>query len=215
MKGEPVSGEEALSVGDRQTPLPEGTLTFLLTDLVGSTRAWESDPRLMHEVMTRHDRILAEVVRRHHGAPVEAGREGDSVLAVFQRALDAGACALDLQNAFGSEPWPAGISVRLRTALHTGEAVLRDGHYYGQPLNRCARLLGAANGGQVLVTRATEQLLVDQLPSGTALLDLGHHRLKDLSRPEHVFQLIDAGRPTEFPRIQSLLSGLTKPLAKK
>jgi predicted ATPase/class 3 adenylate cyclase len=189
--------------------LPEGTLTFLLTDLVGSTSAWESDPELMGEVMAGHDRIVADVVAQHRGVAVEAGRAGDSVLAVFRRAGDAAACALDLQGAFGAERWPEGIEVRIRIALHTGEAALRDGHYYGQPLNRCARLLKATHGGQVLLTRATEQLLVDQLPGGAALLDLGLHKLKDLTRPEHVFQLVDIDRPAEFPRIQWLPGALT------
>ena len=189
--------------------LPEGTLTFLLTDMVGSTKAWESDPNLMRDVMSEHDRIVSQIVGRHDGVLVESGREGDSVLAVFRRAADAATCALALQRAFATGAWPPGEQVQIRIALHTGEAELREGHYHGPPLNRCARLLATCHGGQVLTTQATQQLLVDQLPAQATLWDLGNHRLKDLLRSEHVFQLVDVERPAEFPRIRSLPSELT------
>jgi predicted ATPase/class 3 adenylate cyclase len=187
--------------------LPEGTLTFLLTDLVASTRSWESSPAGMRESMARHDRIVAGCLRRHQGADV--GRAGDSVLAVFRRAGDAAACALALQREFAAEPWPADTHVKARIALHTGETELRDGRYHGVALNRCARLLATCHGGQVLLTQVTEQLLVDELPLGTALWDLGLHRLKDLTRPERVFQLVDLDHPVEFPPILSLTRQLT------
>ncbi|HVS07712.1 MAG TPA: AAA family ATPase [Candidatus Dormibacteraeota bacterium] len=187
--------------------LPEGTLTFLLTDLVASTRSWESSPAGMRESMARHDRIVAGCLRRHQGADV--GRAGDSVLAVFRRAGDAAACALALQREFDAEPWPADMHVEARIAIHTGETELREGRYHGVALNRCARLLATCHGGQVLLTQATEQLLVDELPVGTALWDLGLHRLKDLTRPERVFQLVDLNRPAEFPPILSLARQLT------
>lgn len=182
--------------------LPAGTVTFLLTDLVGSTKAWEASPASMREAMARHDRIVASRLGRHMG--VEAGRAGDSVLAVFERAADGAACALELQRDFAEEGWPPGSDLKVRIALHTGEAELRRGQYYGLVLNRCARLLGTCHGGQVLITQATEQLLVDELPSRAALWDLGFHRLKDLTRPEHVFQLVDLDRPIEFPPIRSM-----------
>jgi len=187
--------------------LPEGTLTFLLTDLVASTRAWEAAPAGMRQAMARHDRIVAVCLEQNGG--VGAGRAGDSVLAVFRRAGDAAACALGLQREFRREPWPPGIELRTRIALHSGEAQLRQGEYHGVALNRCARLLATAHGGQVLVTRATEQLLVDDLPKGTALWDLGLHGLKDLTRPEHVFQLVDLDHPEHFPPIRSLQHQLT------
>lgn len=187
--------------------LPEGTLTFLLTDLVASTRSWESSPAGMREVMARHDRIVADCLQRHHGADV--GRAGDSVLAAFSRAGDAAACALALQRGFAAEPWPADTRVKARIALHTGETELREGRYHGVALNRCARLLATCHGGQVLLTQVTEQLLVDELPAGTGLWDLGLHRLKDLTRPERVFQLVDLDQPTEFPPILSLTRQLT------
>jgi len=181
---------------------PEGTLTFLLTDLVASTRAWEASPAGMREAMTRHDRIVSRCLKRHHGE--DGGRAGDSVLAIFHRAGDGASCALALQREFAAEPWPQGTRLRTRIALHTGEVQHREGRYYGQALNRCARLLATCHGGQVLISQATEQLLLDELPAGATLWDLGLHRLKDLTRPEHVFQLVDLDAPTEFPPILSL-----------
>ena len=176
----------------------------MLTDLQGSTRAWERQPKAMRSAMAEHDRILADVVRNHSGHLVETGREGDSVLAVFRTAATAAACALDIQEGFATESWPDGLDLRTRVAMHTGEAQLRDGHYFGAALNRCARLLATCHPGQVLLTKATESMLADEIPPGAALEDLGLHRLKDLTRPEHVFQLNSLARPTSFPPIQSL-----------
>ncbi len=144
--------------------LPEGTLTFMLTDVVGSTRTWESAPAAMREAMARHDRIVDRCLKQHHGTDVPSGRAGDSILAVFARAVDAAACALALQRDFAAEPWPAEINLEIRVALHSGEAELREDQYHGQVLNRCARLLATCHGGQVLLTSASEQLLVDELP---------------------------------------------------
>ena len=179
--------------------LPEGTLTFLLTDLAGSTRLWDSDPEGMRRSMTRHDAIISGAVEGHSGRLVEAGREGDSVLAVFRAAADAAGCALDIERGFHAEG-----SLRIRVALHTGEAQLRGGHYYGPALNRCARLLAICHPGQVVLTRATQELLADESPADVELVDLGLHRLKDLVRPEHVFQLGDLHHPVEFPPLPSL-----------
>jgi predicted ATPase/class 3 adenylate cyclase len=183
--------------------LPEGTLTFVLTDVEGSTKTWEERPEAMRGLMLRHDALVSAAVMGR-GDLVEAGREGDSVLAVFKTAADAAACALELQRLFTSEPWPAGLALKIRVALHTGEADLRDGHYFGPALNRCARLLSTCNPGQILLTRATQELLADQLHPPAQLRDLGLHRLKDLMRPEHVFQLTDGQHPASFPPIRSL-----------
>src|ERR1700724_517805 len=183
--------------------LPEGTLTFMLTDVVGSTRAWESAPAAMREAMAGHDRIVDDCLTQNHGTEVPSGRAGDSILAVFPRAADAASAAHALQRAFAAERWPAGAELEIRVALHSGEAELRQGQYHGQVLNRCARLLATCHGGQVLLTSATEQLLVDELPVRAELRDLGLHRLKDLMRPEHVFQLVDVDHPREFPPIRS------------
>src|ERR1700686_76558 len=192
--------------------LPEGTLTFMLTDLVGSTRAWESAPAAMREAMARHDRIVDRCLTEHHGTEVPSGRAGDSILAVFSRAADAATGALSLQRDFAAERWPADVTLEIRVALHSGEAELRQGQYHGQVLNRCARLLATCHGGQVLLTGATEQLLVDELPPRTGLRDLGLHRLKDLARPEHVFELIDPDHPRAFPPIRSQLPASNLPI---
>lgn len=180
----------------------EATLTFLFSDLVASTRAWEGSPEAMRRAMERHDRIFSRCLKRHHGT--DGGRAGDSVLAVFRRAGDAAACALDLQRDFANEAWDPGARLMTRIAIHTGEVQRREGRYYGQALNRGARLLATCHGGQTLVSRATEQLLVDELPPRAGLRDLGVHRLKDLMRPEHVFQLVDLDHPQDFPALRSL-----------
>ncbi|HYM49863.1 MAG TPA: NB-ARC domain-containing protein [Candidatus Limnocylindrales bacterium] len=185
--------------------LPQGTLTFMLSDLVASTKTWEATPVGMRDAMARHDRIVADALRRHHGHDVRSGRAGDSFLAVSRRAQDAAACALTLQREFAREPWPAGARLQIRITLHTGEAQLRAGQYYGIALARCARVLSACHGGQILMTAATQQLLADEPPPRSALRDLGFHRLKDLERPEHVYQLDDLDRPMEFPAIRSVL----------
>jgi predicted ATPase/DNA-binding SARP family transcriptional activator len=171
-------------------PLPVGTVTFLLTDIEGSTRLWESARDAMSEAVRRHYEILDAAVARHGGVrPVEQG-EGDSVVAVFVRAPDALAAAVEAQGVLHAEQWPGGVEVRVRMALHTGDAQLRDeGNYFGPAIIRCARLRGLAHGGQVLLSRATHDLVADRLPDGAALVDLGLVRLRDLTRPEHVFAL--------------------------
>ena len=147
MWGEPPV--DAPSIGQATFHLPAGTVTFMLTDVEGSTRLWESDPEAMTEAIARHYELLDAAVALHGGVrPVEQG-EGDSVVAAFTRASDALAAALDVQLAFQAEPWPAGAAVRMRIALHTAEAQLRDeGNYFGQAVNRCARLRAVAHGGQ-------------------------------------------------------------------
>jgi len=140
---------------------------------------------------------------------VEAGREGDSILAVFSRAADAASAAVAIQTALSAEPWARGMGLGLRIALHTGEVELRGGHYFGPTIYRCARLLAAGNGGQVLVTQATQQLLADEPPSGIQLADRGDHRLKDLRRPERIFQLTAPGMATDIRPLRTLDSRLT------
>ena len=189
--------------------LPEGTITFMLTDLHGSTQAWERHPKAMRSAMARHDAIFAGTVADHAGALVEAGREGDSVLAVFRTAAAGAACALNIQRKFASEPWPEGLEMKVRVALHTGEAQLREGHYFGSALNRCARLLATCHPGQILLTKATESILTEELPPGAEMRDLGLHRLKDLARSEQVYQLNELASSIEFPPIHSLPHQLT------
>jgi predicted ATPase/class 3 adenylate cyclase/DNA-binding CsgD family transcriptional regulator len=185
--------------------LPVGTVTFLLTDIEGSTRAFENHGPEMARAVARHYDILDAAVSGHHGVrPVEQG-EGDSLVAAFPRASDAVAAALKAQQGLTEEDWPQGAEIRVRMAIHTGEAQLRDERFYiGPTIIRCARLRGLAHGGQVLVSNTTADLLADALPAGAALLPLGHHRLRDLRQPERVFQLAHPGLVVRFPPLRSL-----------
>jgi predicted ATPase/class 3 adenylate cyclase/DNA-binding CsgD family transcriptional regulator len=185
--------------------LPLGTVTFLLTDVEGSTRRWEADPTAMAEAQAQVDTFIDETVARYGGArPMEQG-EGDSAVAAFARASDALAAALELQQKTIEHPWAMEPPLRLRMALHTGEAELtRDLTYFGNAINRCARLRDAAHGGQTVLSRATNDLILDHLPDGTSLKDLGPHRLKDLSRPEHVYQLCHPDLEGDLPALRSL-----------
>ena len=183
---------------------PTGTITFLFTDIEGSTSLWERDPRTMRQALARHDALVAAAVGQHTGTLVRARGEGDSHFAVFARASDAIAAAYALQQALCVERWPTPTPLRVRLALHTGEAGLRDGSYYGTAVNRCARLRDSAHGGQILLSQATAELAGDVLPPDTVLRGLGEHRLKDLLRPEHIYQLVAPGLPADFPQLQTL-----------
>jgi class 3 adenylate cyclase len=158
--------------------LPEGIVTFLLTDIEGSTPLWETHRAAMSTALARHEALIAEVVASHGGRLIKSRGEGDSTLSVFVRATDAVAAALALQQALAAERWPAGITLPTRVALHSGEAELRGGDYYGQTLNRAARLRALAHGGHVLLSQGTAELVMDQLPPGMDLADVGSHRLK-------------------------------------
>src|SRR5215475_6388377 len=134
--------------------LPTGTVTFLLTDIEGSTRLWEGHPDQMRAALVQHDAIVEVLTEQHHGAVVRPRGEGDSRFCVFARATDAVAAAAAIQRALHEESWPTPTPIRVRMALHTGEADLREGDYYGPAVNRCARLRGVAHGGQTLLSRA-------------------------------------------------------------
>src|SRR5829696_6514211 len=187
------------------TALPTGTVTFLFTDIEGSTKLWERNPEGMRVALTRHDAILRESIERHGGYVFKT--VGDAFCAAFPTALDALESALAAQRALSSEEWGEALgSLRVRTALHTGATEERDGDYFGPPVNRVARLLSAGHGGQVLLSLPTQELVRDQLPAGTSLMDLGERRLKDLFRPERIFQLTAPSLPSEFPPLRTLES---------
>ena len=179
--------------------LPTGTVTFLLTEVEGSTRSWEHDSTTIAAAISRHYEILDEVIARRHGhRPVQQG-EGVSVAAVFARASDAVEAALDADRAVDE------LGLRIRIAVHSGEIELRDdGNYFGPTIIRCARLLSIGHGGQLLLSDATRQLVGDRLPAGASLQDLGQHRLKDLAHAERVWQVSPAERPEVFPPLRSL-----------
>src|SRR6202034_4069512 len=185
--------------------LRTGTVSFLLTDIEGSTKLWEADPGAMATLVARHDEILADAVSQHGGVrPVEQG-EGDSVVAVFGVARDALAAALEAQLALAAEPWPKDMTVQVRRALHTGDVQVGErGKISGPAIIRCARLRATAHGGQALLTQSMRDLVVDRLPEDVGLLDLGLHRLKDLGRPEGVWQVCHPGLSREFPPIKSV-----------
>ncbi len=181
---------------DMTFALPLGTVTFLLTDIEGSTQLWERAADAMPTAVARHYEILDEAIRAHGGVrPVEQG-EGDSVVGAFSRAGDALAAALTAQRMLVVEPWPDGVELRVRMALHTGDAQLRDGgNYFGAAVIRCARLRSAAHGGQVLLSQATYDLVCDRLPEDVELIDLGAHRLRDLGRAERFWALAHPDLP--------------------
>ncbi len=181
---------------------PVGTPTFLMTDIEGSTRVWDASPKAAKVALQRHDDILQREIERNEGRIVESGREGDSVLAVFGQASDAIACALDMQRELRRATWPEGIEMKVRIAIHTGEAELYSGHYVGASLYRCARLMGTAHGGQILVSGATREIVADTLPDESSLRDLGEHHLPDLMRPENVYQLMHPDVAADFPPLK-------------
>jgi class 3 adenylate cyclase len=174
--------------------LPTGTVTLLLADVEGSTRLWEAQPDEMTAAIARLNQVVSDLIAAHDGVrPVEQG-EGDSFVAAFARAADAVTCALELQRA------PL-APIRLRIGVHTGDVQLRDdGNYAGPTINRTARLRDLAHGGQTVLSGATEDMVVDRLPTGVWLTDLGTHPLRDLPRPERVVQLCHPDLRNDFPR---------------
>ncbi|HEV8339255.1 MAG TPA: tetratricopeptide repeat protein [bacterium] len=182
--------------------LPTGTVTFLFTDIEGSTRLWEAHPDQMKGAVARHDTLLREAVEAHSGHIFKT--VGDAVDAVFVRATDAVAAAVAAQRALTAEPWLVPGGLRVRMALSTGVADEREGDYFGPPLNRAARLMRAAHGGQILLLPSTHELVRDALLEGVRVRDLGEHRLRDLARPEHIYQVIGIGLPGEFPPLRTL-----------
>jgi predicted ATPase/class 3 adenylate cyclase len=184
--------------------LPTGTLTFLFTDIENSTLLWEQDPDLMQSAMVRHDELVDACVHAYKGVLVRPRGEGDSRFVVFKLASDAALAAIAIQRAIYKEQWPVVSPLRVRIGLHTGEANLRDGDYYGPTVNRCARIRGAAHGGQTLLSMTTASLVEDSLPDDASLRDLGEFRIKDLQRPEQIFQLVVAGLPADFPPLRTV-----------
>ena len=191
--------------GERAPVLPAGTVTFLMTDVEGSTAGWIRSPENLAVVIPRHYQILDAAIEAHGGVrPVEQG-EGDSTVAAFSRPSAALAAAVDAQRSLAAEPWPDGAAVRVRMGVHTGEAQLRDeGNYVGLALARCARIRSCGHGGQVLVSEATAALVGEAPPPDATLRDLGTHRLKDLGRPERVWQLVHPDLEPDFPPLHTL-----------
>ncbi len=179
-----------------------GTFTFLFTDIEGSTRRWEEQPGVMSAAVARHDALLRSAIEAHGGHVFKT--VGDAFCAAFHTAQDALAAALAVQYAVESEDWGAVGALRVRMALHTGAAETRDGDYFGQTLNRVARILSAGHGGQTLLSEVSYGLVRDNLLDGVTHQDMGEHRLKDLMRPERIFQVVAPNLPNTFPPLKTL-----------
>jgi predicted ATPase/class 3 adenylate cyclase len=182
--------------------LPSGTVTFLFTDIEGSTRLMQEVGDRYVEAQVAHHAILRAAFNRSGGR--ELRTEGDSFFCVFESALDACDAAAEVQREFVEHAWPEGAVLRVRIGLHTGEAPLVGNEYIGIDVHHAARVAGAAHGGQVLVSETTRALVDPSLPDGLSIRDLGMHRLKDLARPEHLYQLVIAGVPDRFPALRTL-----------
>jgi predicted ATPase/class 3 adenylate cyclase len=182
--------------------LSTGTVTFLFTDIERSTRLWDEYPEAMQDALVCHDAILRDAIESHGGQVVKS--MGDGMVAVFGDASDAVGAAVAAQRGLSEEPWGVTGPLRVRMGLHTGEAQLREGDYFGAALNRAARIMSAGHGGQVLCSAATGTLVRDTLPASVWLVDLGEHRLRDLSRPEHIFQICHPDLAREFAPLRSL-----------
>jgi predicted ATPase/class 3 adenylate cyclase len=177
-------------------------LTFVFADLESSTRLWESFPDAMKTAMERHDAILREAVEGAHGRVVKI--TGDGLMAVFRSASDSVGACLRAQQGLHDESWPETGPLRVRMGVHVGEAQLRDGDFYGPSVNRAARIMAAGHGGQVLLSSRAADLVKGGLPLEARLRDLGEHRLKDLSQPEHVYQLVHPTLASDFPPLATL-----------
>lgn len=184
---------------------PTGTVTFLFTDIEGSTRLWEEQPAAMHVALTEHDAILRAAMSSSGGVVFKT--IGDAFCAAFVRPQDALAAAIEAQRALAAHRWPAPLAhVCVRMGIHTGTAVESDGDYFGPTVNRVARLTAVGHGDQILVSNTSASLLRGVLPAGVTLRDLGTHRLKDLSEAERTYQVVADGLRAELPPLRSLES---------
>lgn len=181
---------------------PTETVTFLFTDIEGSTELWERHPEAMRVALARHDTLLRTAIEGGGGRVFKT--VGDAFHAVFPSAPPAVEAAVDAQRGLVAEAWPTPEPPTVRVALHSGSAELRGDDYFGPPLNRAARILAAGHGGQILLSQAVERLVRDRFPEGAALRDLGERRLKDLTEPERIFQLVVEDLPAEFPPLRTL-----------
>ena len=182
--------------------LPTGTVTFLFTDIEGSTKLLRRLGDAYPDLLSEHHRVLRGAVQEAGGVAI--GSEGDSLFAAFGSASAGVAAAVEAQRGLAAHSWPEGSAVRVRMGLHTGEGLVRDGTYVGIDVHRAARIAAVGHGGQVLVSDSTRALIEQSLPAGVGLRDLGRHRLKDLAQPEHIYETVIDGLPSEFPALRSL-----------
>jgi serine/threonine-protein kinase len=186
----------------RRAALPDGTVTFLLTDIEGSTRLLARLGERYTKVLSDHQRLLRRAFADASGREIDT--QGDAFLAVFNRAKDALAAALAGQRALVTHPWPDGVHVQVRMGLHTGEPAATRDRYIGLALHRAARICAAGHGGQILLSRATYAILADDVLPDLTFQDLGEHGLKDLDRPEQIYQLLVPDLPRLFPPLRTV-----------
>jgi class 3 adenylate cyclase len=177
------------TVGTQQRELPTGVVTFVFTDVEGSSQLWEDHPEEMTQALADHDRLIADAVEVGQGWLLKSRGEGDSSVSVFVKATDAVRTATTLQQVLATHTWPAECVLRVRVAVHTGEANLRDGDYFGPTLNRAARVRELAAGGQVLCSRTTADVVAERLPDGCTLVEVGVTALRGMRRAEQVFEI--------------------------
>jgi YVTN family beta-propeller protein len=181
--------------------LPTGTVTFLFTDIEGSTRLLRENRATYDRILADHGRILREAFGNHDGREIDT--QGDSFFAAFRTARDAVEAAIAAQRGLAAHSWPNGAEPKVRMGMHTGEPVVSGERYVGLAVHRAARVCAAAHGGQILLSSTTSDLVADELPPDADLSNLGDHRLKDFDRPERLFQLAVRGLPSDFPPLQS------------
>ncbi|MEO9170839.1 MAG: adenylate/guanylate cyclase domain-containing protein [Candidatus Baltobacteraceae bacterium] len=182
--------------------LPTGRVTFVFSDIEGSTRRWDRAPDAMRGALGEHDRLFRDCVEAHEGVVFKT--IGDAICSAFSRPADAVAAAIDVQRALTKHEWPAETGqLRVRIGVHTGDAISANGDYFGPTLNRVARIMSVGHGGQILVSGTTADRLRDALPD-IRLRDLGVHRLKDLTTPEEIYQIVARGLPDDFPPLSTL-----------
>ena len=175
--------------------LPTGVVTFCCSDIEGSTALWESHPEAMAEALVRHDELIADAVEARGGSLIKSMGEGDSTVSVFDSAPAAVEAALAANRTLTAEEWPPGIRIAARWGIHTGEAERRDADYYGPSVNLAARVRAQADGGEILLSSVTSELVAAHLPEGCSLVDLGPHRLKGARRAGAHPRARGAGRP--------------------
>src|SRR5262245_33533078 len=184
------------AAADRDSPilsLPSGTVTFLFSDIEASTRLWSGNPQTMGPAIARHEAILRAVITASGGVVFKT--VGDAIYTAFASALDAVQAAVEGQQAIAAEPWDTSTPPQVRMALHSGLGEERGGDYFGLPLSRTTRLLAAGHGGQILLSQTTQELVREQLAPELTLSHLGRYLLKDLTDPQHIFQLVAANLP--------------------
>jgi YVTN family beta-propeller protein len=193
--------------------LPRGTVTFVFTDIEGSTSLAKLLRDRYSDVLEQHQRLLRVVFQAHGGHEIDT--QGDSFFFAFTRATDAVVAVVEAQRALAGHEWPEGGAVRVRMGLHTGEPAVGEHRYTGFGVHRAARISAAGHGGQVLLSNATRELVEDDLPESVAIRDLGTYQLKDVDRPEHLFQLVVEDLPSEFQQLKAAKVAAPHPLRRR